>query len=169
MIKIRPAFSGFLISLICLICLFGCAPSRTEVKKIRTNNLAKPSGSFYVPVKNVRVLSRFGKRGSWFHTGIDIRGRKGGGDKAYASRDGSVIMVGIQRGYGKMVVIKHSDGFITRYAHLKSYLVSKGQKVNVMDPVGIIGRTGRASTAHLHFEIITPKGQYVDPALFIFR
>lgn len=76
-------------------------------------------------------------------------------------------MVTQLRGYGNIVVIKHEDGFSSRYAHLKKFLVRKGQKVKALQPIGIVGRTGRASTAHLHFEILTPKARFLDPARYL--
>jgi murein DD-endopeptidase MepM/ murein hydrolase activator NlpD len=72
----------------------------------------------------------------------------------YAAAPGTVVWSGKKKRYGLSVVLKHSDGYRTRYAHLKKTLVKLGQPVEVGEKIGIVGRTGRATTAHLHFEII---------------
>ncbi len=61
----------------------------------------------------------------------------------------------------------HDDGFKTRYAHLKSFKVTLGQKVKAGQVIGIVGKTGRATTAHLHFEILTPKSRFLNPRPFL--
>ncbi len=56
-------------------------------------------------------------------------------------------------GYGKLVILTHSDGYETYYSHLSKLLVSAGDTVAAAQPVGLGGRTGRATTNHLHFEV----------------
>jgi murein DD-endopeptidase MepM/ murein hydrolase activator NlpD len=63
----------------------------------------------------------------------------------------------------------HDDGFSTRYAHLKKMNVKVGQKVKALQEIGIEGRTGRATTEHLHFEILTPKQRFMDPLPYLFK
>lgn len=108
-------------------------------------------------------------RGRKFHTGIDIKDRKLGGDPVYASRAGRVVDVRARGGYGNMVLIRHADGYSTRYAHMRKVLVRKGQEVEALQPIGTVGATGRATTPHLHFEVLTPTQQHVDPAPYIFQ
>lgn len=127
-----------------------------------------PSTHFRNPLPNARVISRFGKRGKRYHTGIDLQANQRGGDTIIASRGGVVIEARVRHGYGKTIVIKHADGYRTRYAHLKKWLVSQGSRVAAGEAVGLVGATGRASTPHLHFEIIDPNGRFVNPATLLF-
>lgn len=127
-----------------------------------------PSEPFGLPLKKPSILSPFGKRGGRFHTGIDLRESRAGGETVMASRSGKVTFAARLSGYGNLIVIKHDDGFSTRYAHLKKYLVKKGQRVRRGEGVGIVGKTGRATTPHLHFEILTPAEKFTDPARYLF-
>jgi len=141
----------------------GCFGSFRSRRAIPINNKAKPSARFQKPLKNMKFLSLFGKRGRTFHTGIDIRGRRKGGDSVLASRSGRVIWAGKKRGYGKLISLKHADGFMSRYAHLKKIFVKKGDKIKALERIGTVGSSGRADGPHLHFEILTPKGYFMDP------
>ncbi len=144
-----------------------CGPTVTKHVRVQRHVDRKPSSPFQRPLNKETILSKFGERGGSFHTGLDLRGRRGGGDFAYASRAGRVVAVGWVRGYGQLVEIKHADGYKSRYAHLKKAKVKLGESVKEREPIGIVGRTGRASTAHLHFEIITPDGYFIDPLLLL--
>ena len=124
---------------------------------------ARPSAPFTSPLDYYTVLSPFGPRNGRFHTGLDMRGRRGGGDPVRAARAGRVIRAEVMHGYGKLVEIRHDDGFSTRYAHLRRFTVQKNQRVKAGDVIGEVGSTGRATTAHLHFEILTPKFRFMDP------
>jgi murein DD-endopeptidase MepM/ murein hydrolase activator NlpD len=101
------------------------------------------------------------------HTGIDLQKNRKGGDLVLASRPGKVVSAQNFSGYGKAVMILHKDGYRSRYAHLRGYKVKVGQKVKAKQPIGIVGQTGRATTPHLHFEILTPDGKFIDPAFFL--
>jgi murein DD-endopeptidase MepM/ murein hydrolase activator NlpD len=120
-----------------------------------------------MPLANAHVISEFGQRGRRFHTGIDLKGKPRGGDPVLASRPGRVTIMTRLSGYGKIIEITHDDGFKTRYAHLKSFKVALGQKVQTGQVIGIVGKTGRATTAHLHFEILTPKSRFLNPRQFL--
>lgn len=129
----------------------------------------QPSGVFKRPLRGaITILSRFGPRGSRYHTGIDLRVHRRTHDPVFASRNGKVVFLGKLSGYGKIISIQHEDGFYTRYAHLHATQVKKGENVLVGQQIGITGRTGRASTEHLHFEILTPKSRFLDPYSLIF-
>lgn len=112
------------------------------------------------------LTSRFGapRRGGRLHKGIDIGGPRG--TPVRAAREGRVVFAGTRSGYGKLVVIEHDDGFATWYAHLRRYRVRVGEKVRAGERLGGIGRTGRTTGYHLHFEI-RHRGRAVDPLTFL--
>jgi murein DD-endopeptidase MepM/ murein hydrolase activator NlpD len=103
------------------------------------------------------ITSRFGKRKdpmnrkSAFHPGVDIRGKRG--EKIYATADGVVIKSFRNGGYGNYVAIDHGNGYTTSYAHMKKYLVHKGDRVERGQVIGLVGNTGRSTGPHLHYEI----------------
>lgn len=98
------------------------------------------------------------------HTGIDIPAARG--TPIYASKSGvvttSVYGSGSSWSYGNYVVVSHSDGTSTLYAHMSSRAVSEGQTVSQGDVVGYVGTTGRSTGNHLHFEIRV-NGSRTDP------
>jgi murein DD-endopeptidase MepM/ murein hydrolase activator NlpD len=87
------------------------------------------------------------------HTGIDIDGDTG--DPVYAAAGGTVTFAGYTGGYGKCILIRHSNGLTTRYAHCSSISVSSGEKVSGGENIGRVGSTGRSTGSHLHFEVIS--------------
>jgi murein DD-endopeptidase MepM/ murein hydrolase activator NlpD len=99
-----------------------------------------------------------------FHSGIDFRGPTGSAVKA--SGDGVVTFAGANGGYGKMVELRHADGWTTRYAHLSAILVSQGERVSLGDRIGEIGSTGRSTGPHLHYEIRRSDKAH-DPSPFL--
>ena len=85
------------------------------------------------------------------HGGIDIPAAKN--TKIYAAKSG-VVTTSIKQGsYGNYVVVSHSDGTSTLYAHMNSRAVSKGETVKQGQVIGYVGTTGRSTGNHLHFEI----------------
>jgi murein DD-endopeptidase MepM/ murein hydrolase activator NlpD len=125
--------------------------------------------SFAWPVRG-RVSSRYGfrnigSRGSSMHEGIDIAAPLGTTVKA--ARAGHVIYAASKiPGYGKMIIVRHAGGFSTVYAHLSSYSVKKGQFVPRGGVVGKVGKTGRSTGYHLHFEIRS-KSAPVNPMVYL--
>jgi murein DD-endopeptidase MepM/ murein hydrolase activator NlpD len=110
------------------------------------------SQGFQWPLKRVEVTSYFGKRGKSHHEGLDLRAALG--TKVYAVQDGLVLYTGTKiRGYGKMVVLRHSNRIASIYAHNSSFFVHRGQKVKRGDLIALSGATGRVRGPHLHFEI----------------
>lgn len=109
------------------------------------------------PVRNGRVSSSYGPRVDPFlkrlamHTGIDFKAPYGA--RVYSTAPGTVILAKRKGGYGKMVEIRHANGFVTRYAHLSRIQVSEGDHVLSGDLIGNVGSTGRSTGPHLHYEI----------------
>ncbi|EQA34860.1 peptidase, M23 family [Leptospira inadai serovar Lyme str. 10] len=105
-----------------------------------------------------RVSSRFGKRKDpftkkdTFHGGIDLAAEKG--TPVYASADGIVSFADSKGGYGNLIVLKHRLGYETRYGHLDKILIPEGTKVKKGEQIGEVGKTGRATGFHLHFEVL---------------
>ncbi len=99
-------------------------------------------------------------RGLALHTGLDLRADHGTAARATAA--GRVTVAEYGGGYGNMVEIDHGQGFVTRYAHLASYTVAPGQRVEAGGIVGRVGSTGRSTGNHLHYEVRID-GQPVDP------
>ena len=95
-----------------------------------------------------------------FHKGIDLAMPVG--DDVPAARAGEVVSAGDLAGYGKTVVVKHSDTTSTRYAHLSEILVKPGDTVAAGQTIARSGASGRATGPHLHFEVLR-EGESVDP------
>ena len=116
------------------------------------------------------LSSRFGYRKSpftgkkEFHKGLDISARMGA--PIVASADGTVSFSGWDRGYGRIVVIKHGYGLKTKYAHLKKSLVKKGQYVKRGETIGLVGNSGRTTGSHLHYEVHL-NGVPVNPLRYV--
>ncbi|NLL37083.1 MAG: M23 family metallopeptidase [Fretibacterium sp.] len=127
------------------------------------------AGRMLWPVSG-RVSSPFGKRGRRsFHAGIDIPMPKG--TPIRAAQAGVVTEVIPQRskgfrGYGNVVIVDHGKGISTLYAHCLSFKVKKGQHVRQGDVLATVGRTGRATTNHLHFEVRL-HGRPVNPIKYL--
>ena len=118
---------------------------RSRSKKIRTYH-----GKFIWPI-NGKVTSVFGIRGGRRHDGIDISAKSGTPIKAVGS--GRVVFSGKMRGYGNLILVRHKEDFFTAYAHNKRNKAKKGQAVKRGQTIATVGRTGRATGNHLHFEI----------------
>lgn len=97
--------------------------------------------------------------------GIDITGKEG--DPVVAVQDGQVVYSGNSlRGYGKLVIIKHNDDFVSAYAHNKSNVAQHGQTVKRGQRIAEMGRTEAYATPTLHFEM-RREGKPVDPAQYL--
>ena len=102
-----------------------------------------------LPLKGV-VTSEFGLRHGRAHKGIDVAAPTGTPIKSVAK--GKVAFVGIQNGYGNVIIIKHNENIMTVYAHNERNMVREGDIVKKGQPIATVGRTGRATGPHLHFE-----------------
>jgi len=99
------------------------------------------------------------------HQGIDITSPPGTPFKASGS--GTVLYTGNTiRGYGHLIILRHSEDFVTLYAHNQANLVEEGSWVEKGEIIGRVGQTGRASGPHLHFEI-RRNNKAMDPLLFL--
>ncbi|MDR0438249.1 MAG: peptidoglycan DD-metalloendopeptidase family protein [Bacteroidales bacterium] len=105
----------------------------------------------YVHPCDCPVTSRFGVRRYRFHYGIDTKLRTG--DPVYSVFDGVVRIARRSTTYGFFVVVRHSNGLETYYAHLSRLLVVPEQEVKAGELIGLGGNTGRSRGSHLHFEI----------------
>ena len=86
-----------------------------------------------------------------FHSGVDIKARWG--DPVGASQAGIVQFAGWYHGYGNMIIVAHGGGLTTHYAHLSSFDVEAGVRVERGTIIGRAGSTGRATSPHLHYEV----------------
>ena len=114
-----------------------------------------------------RITSNFGKRYNPlkrkedFHKGIDFSAEIGTPVQSTAA--GTVISVtNSVGGYGKKIEVEHSEGFVTRYAHLSEIKVKEGDLVTLGQVIGLSGNTGFSTAPHLHYEVIKD-GQPQDP------
>lgn len=108
------------------------------------------TGHFVFPCKG-KVCSPYGIRSGRMHTGMDIK--QNYGDNIVAAWSGVVRMARMgYYGYGGTIIIRHDNGLETIYAHLSRISVLTNQQVKAGELIGKAGRTGRASTEHLHFE-----------------
>ncbi|MBX3597170.1 MAG: peptidoglycan DD-metalloendopeptidase family protein [Rhizobiaceae bacterium] len=125
---------------------------------------------FINPAPTRSVSSQFGVRTDpllgtpAMHSGIDFRAPSGA--PVVATAYGVVSEAGWNGGYGKMVEVKHTNGFTTRFAHLSAISVNIGDKVKPGDVLGAVGSTGRSTGPHIHYEI-RQNGLAVNPAKFL--
>lgn len=112
------------------------------------NFAALKDNEWCYPMKGAHVISPFG--GKRRHAGTDIKRKPG--DEIYAAFDGQVVLSGTHYGYGLCIVIRHANGLETLYSHQSKNHVKVGDWVKAGQVIGIVGRTGRATTEHCHFE-----------------
>jgi len=122
------------------------------------------------PVDNARISSTFTKRRFHpvlkkyrAHLGIDYAARPGTPIRAAGS--GTVVFAGYSRGYGKLTKIRHSDGYMTLYAHQSSFRrgIKQGSRVKKGEVIGYVGSTGLSTGPHLHFGLYK-NGVAINPA-----
>ena len=121
-----------------------------------------------MPVKQGKyyVSSQFGYRKDpitgrrAFHKGVDLAGWHKTDISAPAA--GIVTRAGKNGGYGKFIEIKHANGLVTRFGHLHTIKVKKGQEVKKSDVIALMGSTGRSTSTHLHYEVLQ-NGKHINP------
>ncbi len=117
---------------------------------------AYSGAGFAYPVRYAGVSSPFGNRFHpvlkryILHTGVDLVAKY---VPLRAAKAGVVTFAGNMSGYGKIIIIRHDNGYETRYAHLSVISTNVGEHVNQGDLIGKTGNSGRTTGAHLHFEI----------------
>lgn len=118
-----------------------------------------PDTEYSFPLPGGKVISPYG-RGRGRHSGIDIK--TCAKDTIRSAFNGVVRMSKPYSAYGNVVVVRHDFGLETIYSHNFKNLVHCGDTVKAGQPIALTGRTGRASTEHLHFETRV-NGQHFDP------
>jgi murein DD-endopeptidase MepM/ murein hydrolase activator NlpD len=113
------------------------------------------------------VSSGFGDRSGGRHAGVDILAPAG--TEVVAASPGIAEYTGSRRrGYGRAVILDHGDGITTLYGHLATIRVQSGETVPAGAVIGTVGRSGNATTHHLHFELRVD-GVAVDPVPYLNR
>lgn len=143
-------------------CGFG---SKKHAKRSRRRSRTTVSSPQFIwPLEKCVYMSGFGIRRGRRHDGIDLAAKSG--TPIHAAADGEVVFAKRMRGYGRLVLVKHRNNYFTAYAHNRANLVKKGNKVKQGQVIAKVGRTGRATGNHLHFEI--RKGQMAkDPLHYL--
>lgn len=134
--------------------------TKTNPIIIPTNRLEQ---EFKFPCSG-KVISKYGYRGKSMHTGIDIKCVPN--EPIYAILPGVVRMSKPYSGYGNVIVIHHYNGMESVYSHLSKNQVAVNQVVATGEQIGLAGRTGRATTEHLHLELRF-RGDHFDPTMLI--
>lgn len=117
-------------------------------------------GGFCFPLIGSHMISDWNRGGHGVHTGVDIK--TFANDTVRSAFPGVVRLSYNYGGYGNVVVVRHSFGMETVYSHNSKNLVQVGDTVRAGQPLGLEGRTGRATTEHVHFECRV-NGQAFDP------
>lgn len=139
--------------------------SRPALKRIYTKPKARTSSTFLRPLKG-KIISSYGplKNGTQ-NDGINIQAPLG--TKVKAAENGVVVYRGKDiASYGNLVLVKHADGWVSTYAHLKDISVKRGATLKRGQVLGTVGKTGHVKTPQLHFEL--RKGRYpVNPGPYL--
>ena len=161
----KRTISGLILGMISLLC-YAQTPSMTfsafETQHVRVqtpglfDGVSKfvihldsiPTWDYCFPLPGGKVISPFG--GKRRHAGTDIKTRAN--DTVRAVFSGVVRMAKPYSGYGNVVVVRHPNGLESVYSHNSKNLVKSGDNVKAGQPLGLAGRTGRATTEHVHFE-----------------
>lgn len=125
---------------------------------------AEPVGPFKLdwPLTNIRLTRGYKPPSDVNHLGLDLGGKLD--TPILAAHEGRVIYAGQQfHGYGNMVLLEYDNHWATLYGHLNRIHVAEGTRVRAGDLLGGMGRTGRATGVHLHFELMNDR-KPVDPA-----
>jgi murein DD-endopeptidase MepM/ murein hydrolase activator NlpD len=117
------------------------------------------------PVSDIRITQNFEPSKNPRHKGVDLGGRRG--TPIYAAHDGHVVYTGRDfHGYGNMILLEYNNEWATLYAHLRKIQVREGEYIHAGTTIGTMGRTGRATGVHLHFELMHKKLP-IDPLIYL--
>ena len=130
---------------------------QSKLHEIHLESLSDEDYSF--PLPNGKIISPYGRNRSR-HSGVDSKTHAK--DTIRAAFAGVVRMSKPYSAYGNVIVIRHNTGLETVYSHQFKNFVKSGDSVQAGQPIGLTGRTGRASTEHLHFETRI-NGQHFNP------
>tara|TARA_B100001027_G_scaffold65026_1_gene44119 strand:+ start:1782 stop:2618 length:837 start_codon:yes stop_codon:yes gene_type:complete len=138
---------------------------KTQKKKEKKLSKKFDFRKFKWPVSG-KVISKYGSvKPGFFNDGINISAEFG--KNVEASKGGKVVYIGNEiPGYGNLVLLKHSENWITAYAHLDKVFLKKGASVKQGEVIGVVGETGNVREPQLHFEIRKGKDA-VDPLKFL--
>ena len=129
--------------------------SKHDIRWLTLDSL--PENKVFLKPTTGRFADGFGKRADpingkeRFHAGLDLA--PGLGARVVAAQTGKVIFANIRAGYGWLIILDHGRDLNTWYAHLDEVLVKPGQSVKRGDLIGYVGKSGRATGPHLHFEV----------------
>jgi len=137
---------------------------------------AKADSEYWLHIPTVRPVggptsSPFGMRDDPFtglrrmHPGFDIAAHRG--EPVRVTANGIVYKTGLDVNYGRFVDVDHQNGYTTRYGHLSVISTKRGAKVERGLVIGQVGKTGRATSYHLHYEV-RKNGRIVDPSSYFF-
>lgn len=142
-----------------------------ETQITETSHLTADSHTneaFVLPLAKGTVTSPYGERElngtQQLHKGVDIAADKD--SEIAAVWDGTVTTAEKSPSYGNYIVLQHSNGYTTLYAHCDKLLVQQGDVVTAGSTIALVGETGDADGCHLHLEM-TKDGQLTDPAAFL--
>lgn len=130
-------------------------------KQIEIHLDSLTENEYAFPLSGGKVISPYGRNGGR-HSGVDLKTRAK--DTIRCAFNGVVRMAKTYAAYGKVVVVRHFSGLETVYSHNHKNLVQCGDTVHAGQAIALTGRTGRATTEHLHFETRI-NGQAIDPNL----
>ncbi|MBV6644840.1 MAG: peptidoglycan DD-metalloendopeptidase family protein [Cyclobacteriaceae bacterium] len=120
--------------------------------------------------EKIKITSGFGmrmhpiKKVKMFHQGIDIRAKTG--TPVLATANGIASIRPKKDGYGNMVILKHGNGYVTRYAQLSAFYVQDGEYVKKGQVIAYVGSSGQSTAPHLHYEVIKD-GEHVNPQSYM--
>ncbi len=142
------------------------SPAKTETAPQAKTETTRPAGASeegmaiqWAWPSTGKVTAKYGEAAN---KGIDFSGREG--DPVTAAADGKVFFVGLQKGYGNLLIIGHASGFISVYAHNRKILVAEKQVVSKGQKVAEMGKSDSESGVKLHFEI-RQRGKPIDPSI----
>jgi len=134
--------------------------------RLKLRNLPRRhAGAFKRPVRG-KIISEFGPKGSGlYNDGINIRAAED--TKVGVADNGVVVYCGQDiKSYGNLILVKHDEGWITAYGHLKAITVRKGQSVKSGQKIGTVGQTGFVNVPQLHFEV-RRRGKPLNPVSYM--